>query len=83
MSLTAAQIREARRLLDWQPRDLAQRAKVQTSTVQRAEASAGEPPITIAHAHAHAHAIRSAFEAAGVEFLPGNGSGSEARLKKG
>jgi ribosome-binding protein aMBF1 (putative translation factor) len=79
MSLTAAQIREARRLLDWQPRDLAQRAKVQTSTVQRAEASAGEPPITIAHAHA----IRSAFEATGVEFLPGNGSGSEVRLKKG
>lgn len=81
MSLTAAQIREARRLLDWQPRDLAQRAKVQTSTVQRAEASAGEPPITIAHAHAHA--LRSAFEAAGVEFLPGNGSGSKVRLKKG
>ncbi len=76
--ITGGQIREARRLLDWQTRDLAKRAKVQTSTVQRAEASEGEPAITIAHRDA----IQSALEAAGVEFIPENGGGPGVRLRK-
>jgi ribosome-binding protein aMBF1 (putative translation factor) len=78
MSITGAQIREARQLLDWQPRDLAKRAKLQTSTIERAEASEGEPAITIAHRNA----IQTAFEAAGVELIPENGGGPGVRLRK-
>jgi ribosome-binding protein aMBF1 (putative translation factor) len=78
MSITGAQIREARQLLDWQPRDLAKRAKVQISTIERAEASEGEPVITIAHRNA----IQSVLESAGIELIPENGGGPEVRLRK-
>ena len=78
MSITGAQIREARQLLDWQPRELAKRAKVQISTIERAEASETEPVITIAHRDA----IQTALEAAGVEFIPANGGGHGGRLRK-
>ena len=43
--ITGAQIRQARKLLGWEPSKLAQRAKVHTLIVQRAESVAGEPPI--------------------------------------
>ena len=78
MSITGAQIREARQLLDWQPRELAKRAKVQISTIERAEASGTEPVITIAQRDA----IQTALEAAGVEFIPENSGGPGVRLRK-
>ncbi len=76
--ITGAQISEARRLLDWEARDLAKRAKVQITTVLRVELSEGEPVITIAHRNA----IQSALESAGIELIPENGGGPEVRLRK-
>jgi ribosome-binding protein aMBF1 (putative translation factor) len=75
--ITGTQIRGARRLLEWEPRELAKRATVKITTLQRAEASDGEPAITIAHRDA----IQSALEAAGVEFIPENGGEPGVRLK--
>jgi ribosome-binding protein aMBF1 (putative translation factor) len=59
MSITGAQIREARLLLNWERKDLAKRAKLQTHYIERAEASEGEPAITIAHRNAIQSALRS------------------------
>ncbi len=65
--ITGAQIREARALLGWSRSTLARLAKVRPTTVQRAEASDGEAAITLTHQFA----IRSALEAAGIEFTTG------------
>jgi transcriptional regulator with XRE-family HTH domain len=78
MSITGAQIREARLLLNWERKDLAKRAKLQLSTVERAEASEGEPAITIAHRNA----IQTALSAAGVDFIAEDNSGAGVRLRK-
>ena len=45
--ITGAQIRQARELLGWPPTRLAQRAKVHSAIVRRAESVEGEPPITV------------------------------------
>ena len=44
--ITGAQIRQARKLLGWEPFQLAQRARLHPSIVQRAESVDVEPPIT-------------------------------------
>ena len=44
--ITGAQIRQARELLGWPPTRLAQRAKVHSAIVRRAESVEGEPPVT-------------------------------------
>jgi hypothetical protein len=41
--ITGAQIRQARELLGWPPTRLAQRAKVHSAIVRRAESVEGEP----------------------------------------
>jgi transcriptional regulator with XRE-family HTH domain len=65
----------ARAALRWGVRDLARQAQVTAATVTRIES--GNP------AHASTiKAIRSAFEAAGIEFIPENGGGPGVRLKK-
>ena len=69
--ITGAQIREARALLGWQQRRLAERAKLRAETIARAESADGEPPITIAQATA----VQKAIEAAGVEFTNGDTPG--------
>ena len=76
--ITGTQIREARALLGWFPSTLALKAKVRTTTVQRAEATDGEPPITMVQANA----IRAALEAAGVIFIEQNGEGPGVRVRK-
>src|SRR5215212_10584301 len=67
--ITGAQIRAARKLLGWEPFQLAQRAKLHSAIVQRAES--GAPPIT----KYQEALIRSALEAAGVEFTSGDEPG--------
>ncbi len=64
--LTGRQIREARILLRWQRKGLADRTAVPLSAIERAEASDGEPLITMAQEIV----IRHAFVTAGVEFTP-------------
>jgi hypothetical protein len=51
---------------------------VGVSTVKRAEAEDGAPPIN----PPNLAAIRSALETAGVEFIPENGGGAGVRLTK-
>jgi hypothetical protein len=65
--ITGAQIRKARELLGWAPSRLAQRAKLHSAIVQRAESLDGEPPITV-----YQHAlIRDTLERFGIEFAGG------------
>ena len=67
--ITGAQIRQARELLGWEPFNLAQRAKVHSLIVERAESVACEPPITTYQAAL----IKQALVNAGVEFTNGDG----------
>ncbi|MBM3653803.1 MAG: transcriptional regulator [Alphaproteobacteria bacterium] len=76
--LTGAQIRAGRALVRWTLDDLAKAAKVGLQTVRRAEASDGEVKM-LANNEA---AIRTALEAAGVEFIDENGGGPGVRLKR-
>ena len=75
--ITGLQIRMARAALRWGVRDLAAAAKVSPATVTRieGEGDAQANAATLA-------AIRTALEAAGVEFIPENGGGAGVRLRK-
>jgi transcriptional regulator with XRE-family HTH domain len=74
--MTPAQCRAARGLLDWTQSRLADVAKVAVSTVASFERNWKAPtPETI-------QAMQHALEAAGVEFIPENGSGAGVRMKK-
>ena len=75
--LTGEQIRAARAILRWKPSELANKAAVGLSTVQRAEQADG--PVTMMRANADA--IRKALEAAGIEFIEQNGGGPGVRFK--
>ena len=68
------QSRMARAALSWGVRDLAAAAKVSPDTIARLERGETLYPRTI-------EAIRAAFEAAGVEFIPENSGGVGVRLK--
>jgi hypothetical protein len=61
-------IRQARKLLGWEPSKLARRAKVHSLIVERAENVASEPPITAYQAAC----IKEALVNAGVEFTHGD-----------
>jgi hypothetical protein len=74
--ITGAQIRQARKLLGWEPFQLAQRARLHPSIVQRAESVDVEPPITTYQEAL----IRNALQYGGVEFTNGDPPG--VRLRK-
>lgn len=75
MSLTPAQCRAARALLDWSQGDLAAESKVATKTLADFERGKRTPyDRTLAD-------IRVALEAAGVEFIPENGGGAGVRWR--
>jgi transcriptional regulator with XRE-family HTH domain len=76
--ITGAQMRAARALIRWSAEDLAREAMLGVATIRRAEASDGPVQMTAANAAA----IGRALEAAGVEFLAGNGNGPGVRLIK-
>ena len=63
--LTGTQIRMARAALKWSLQELAACSNVHFATVQRAEQADGIPHMRVATLFA----IKSAFEAAGCEFL--------------
>ena len=73
--MNAAQCKMARAALGWGVRDLATAAQVSTQTVTRFERGdrLKEPTIDI---------LRSALEAAGIEFIPENGGGAGVRFRK-
>lgn len=78
MDITGPQIAAARTLLRMPAEALANAAAVGVATVRRAEAVDGVPTITTANLNA----IRSALEAAGVQFIEPNGGGPGVRLRK-
>jgi transcriptional regulator with XRE-family HTH domain len=69
--ITGAQIKAARKLLGWEPFQLAQRAGVHAAIVQRAESVESEPPIT----PYQEALIRNALQYGGVEFTKDDESG--------
>nr|WP_269448005.1 helix-turn-helix domain-containing protein [Acetobacter malorum] len=77
MEITAAQCRGARAMLGISQTELAQQASVSRQTVVDFERGARTPYTN------NLTAIRSALEAAGVEFIPENGGGVGVRLRKG
>ena len=73
--MTPIQSKMARVALGWGTRDLAQRANVSPDTIARLERGERLRSATI-------EAIRAAFEAAGIEFIPENGGGAGVRFRK-
>lgn len=73
--MTPAQCRAARALIDLNQTALAGAASVGLSTIvdfEKGRRQVAQPSIA---------AIRAALEAAGVEFIPGNGGGPGVRLR--
>ena len=74
-AILPGQVRAARALLDWSRERLSEVCGVPVRTLDRLEKGEGVPQKrTIA-------AIRTALEAAGVEFIEQNGGGPGVRLK--
>jgi transcriptional regulator with XRE-family HTH domain len=76
MALTPAQCRAARALIDWSQTELAEASNLGLSTIKNFEVGRTVPTVN------NLAAIRTALEAAGVEFIPPNGSGAGVRLRK-
>ena len=72
------QIAAGRTLVGLSQETLAAAARISVPTLRRMEASAG-PATGMAN---NVSAVRRALEAAGVEFIPENGSGVGVRLRK-
>lgn len=77
MTLTPAQCRAARGLVDWSQSKLAESSNLGVSTVKNFEAGRSVPTIN------NLAAIRAALESAGVIFVDENGEGAGVRLRKG
>jgi hypothetical protein len=78
MGISSAQLRAARALLRWSALDLANASKVGVATIRRVEVMEGEIPVT----SANEAALRTALEAAGVEFIDENGGGAGVRFRE-
>src|SRR5262245_12331328 len=78
LPLTSGQIRAARAFLRWRAEDLARESAVGVATIRRAELADSETSMTAANDLS----VRRALEAAGVEFMDGNGGGPGVRLRK-
>lgn len=76
--LTAEQLRAARALMRWDQAVVAARGGVSLETIKRLEKMDG--PLLATKAGT-LQALRNAFEAAGVEFIPENGGGTGVRLR--
>ena len=76
--ITGSQLRAARALLNISAEELAKLSNIGIATIRRAEANDGPTKLTAANLAA----AQTALEAAGVEFIPENGSGPGVRLRK-
>lgn len=76
MSLTPAQCRAGRGLVDWPQGKLAEASHLGVSTIKNFEAGRSIPTVN------NLAAIRAALEAAGVIFVEANGEGPGVRLRK-
>jgi transcriptional regulator with XRE-family HTH domain len=76
--ISGAQVRAARALIGWTAKELAEKANVGVSTVQRIENAAGPP-----NAYgSNLASIQSALESAGIEFTNGDAPGIRMRGKR-
>jgi transcriptional regulator with XRE-family HTH domain len=75
VTITSAQSRAARALLEWSQEDLARASNLGLSTVRDFEKGRRTPTIN------NLAAVRHALETAGVEFIAENGGGPGVRLK--
>jgi transcriptional regulator with XRE-family HTH domain len=75
--ISGAQVRGARALLGWTAKELARKANVGISTVQRIENAAGPPNVQVSNLAS----IQSTLEAAGIEFINGDAPGIRMRGK--
>jgi transcriptional regulator with XRE-family HTH domain len=73
--MNAVQMRMARAALGWGVRELAEKAGITANTVTRIENGADAKQSTI-------DAMKSAFETAGIEFIPENGGGAGIRFRE-
>ena len=84
---TGAQIRMARAFLRWSVADLAKKAKVGISTVQRIEAADGTPAVNddlqwrVEARKKVIATMRRTLSRSGITFLPDDGRGSGVRGK--
>ena len=78
LKVSIRQIKAARALLAWSQEELASAARISVPTIKRLEANDG--PLG-GRAETGAK-IRTALEAAGVEFINENGGGPGVRLRK-
>jgi hypothetical protein len=76
--LISGQIRAARAFLRWRAEDLARESAVGVATIRRAELADNETSMNTPNDLS----VRRAFEAAGIEFIDGNGGGPGVRLRK-
>ena len=77
--LTSEQIRAARAMLRMEQREVSEAAGVSLPTIKRLEKGQGLLKANVSTVEA----LRRAFEAAGVQFIPENGGGVGVRLKEG
>ncbi|PQO24462.1 transcriptional regulator [Rhodobacteraceae bacterium WD3A24] len=75
--ISSVQLRAARSLIGWSQAQVAEAAGVSIPTVKRAEGASA-----IGASEQSVDSIRSALEAAGVEFIAENGGGPGVRLRK-
>ena len=75
MSLSPAQSRAARGLLDWSQTELAKKSNLSESTLRDFEKGRRTPTIN------NITAIRTALELGGVIFVDANGEGPGVRLR--
>jgi transcriptional regulator with XRE-family HTH domain len=75
-TLTNAQLRAARGLVNWTTRDLAEKTSVHRNTISAFESGKSSPN------SATLQTLARALEAAGVIFVEENGEGPGVRLRK-
>lgn len=75
--MTPAQLRAARHLLGLSQAEVAERAGLSVPTVKRVRSERDVPVSEDA-----IHAVRTALEAAGVQFIEQNGGGPGVRLRR-
>jgi transcriptional regulator with XRE-family HTH domain len=78
LKVSIRQVKAARSLLAWSQEQLAAAANVSVPTIKRLEAQDGP----LGGRNETGMKIRSAFEAAGIEFIDENGGGPGVRLRK-
>lgn len=75
-SITPALCRAARSFLGWHQTDLAKTAQIGLTTLRNFEAGKSSLMAN------NLRAIETALEAAGIEFIPGDGAGVGLRLRQ-